>query len=262
MRIVFLGTSHGSHTHSRYNSSTLLETNGSHYLVDCGEPAAGTLVRSGIGLERLRALFITHLHADHVGGLAQLTNMLVKRGDPSRVIQYCLPEEGLAGIVQYLHTLYLDLTGPGNQVRLLPVRPGLIYRDEEMAVSAFHSAHLSGSFAEPRVGPEPRSRQSFSYLMVAEGKRVAFTGDLSGALRGHALDHLGEEPLDLLVMEMTHIKPPDILPVVARMPVRQVAFYHIHDPWHDEGEATLRQYCDEHLSCPYLIAHDGDELVL
>ncbi len=63
-------------------------------------------------------------------------------------------------------------------------------------------------------------------------------------------------------MEMTHIKPEDILPVVGRMQVRQVALYHIHDPWHGKGEATLRQYCEQHLSCPCVIAHDGDELVL
>ena len=98
MRLTFLGTSHGSHTYSRTNSSTLLEVNDSHYLIDCGEPATGTLVSSGIGLDRLRALFVTHLHADHVGGLAQLTNMLVKQGEPSRVVTYCLPEEGLTGV--------------------------------------------------------------------------------------------------------------------------------------------------------------------
>lgn len=259
---MFLGTSHGSHTTSRYNSSTLLETDGSHYLIDCGEPATGTLVRAGIGLERLRALFVTHLHADHVGGLAQLTNMLVKRSQPPQVVHYCLPEEGLAGIAQYLHTLYLELARGAVQVQLRPVRPGPVYADEHVAVGAVFSAHLTGSFEAPKLGPEPRSGQSFSYVMALEGKRIAFTGDVSGALRGHALDHLRNEPLDLLVMEMTHIKPEDILPAVGQMPVRQVAFYHIHDPWHGEGEATLRAYCDQHLSCPYMIAHDGDELVL
>lgn len=262
MRILFLGTSHGSHTHSRYNSSTLLEVGDSHYLIDCGEPATGTLVRSGVGLERLRALFVTHLHADHVGGLAQLTNMLVKRGDPSQVIQYFLPEEGLAGIEQYLHTLYLNLSGTGRHVRLNPVRPGPVYGDEQISVSALYSAHLSGSFEAPKLGPGPRSRQSFSYLVEAEGKRIAFTGDVSGALRERALDHLRDQPLDLLVMEMTHIRPEDILPVVGGMQVKQVALYHIHDPWHDEGEATLSGLCSRHLSCPFMIAHDGDELML
>jgi ribonuclease BN (tRNA processing enzyme) len=262
MRIVFLGTSHGSHTYSRYNSSTLLEVNGSHYLIDCGEPATGTLVRSGIGLERLRALFVTHLHADHVGGLAQLTNMLVKRSQPPQLVQYCLPEEGLTGIEHYLHTLYLNLDGGRIRVHLRPVRPGPVYEDEEIAVSALYSAHLSDSFEEPKLGPKHCSGQSFSYLMQVEGKRVAFSGDLSGALRDRALDHLRDEPLDLLVMEMTHVKPQDVLPIVARMQVQQVVLYHIHDPWHGEGEARLRKHCDQHLSCPCLIAHDADELVL
>lgn len=262
MHLRFLGTSHGSHTYCRYNSSTLLEVGDNHYLIDCGEPVTGTLVRAGIGLERLRALFVTHLHADHVGGLAQLTNMLVKRREPPQEIYYCLPEEGLGSLAQYLQALYLNLERGAIRVQLCPVQPGPVYQDEALTVNAVFSAHLTGSFADFKPGGEPGSRQSFSYLMAAEGKRLAFTGDLSGALRAQALDHLRAEPLDLLVMEMTHLQPQDLLPVVGTMAVKQVAFYHIHDPWHGEGEAALREHCDRYLPCPYLIAHDGDTLTV
>lgn len=266
MRITFLGTSHGNHTYCRYNSSTLLQVGDRDYLIDCGEPVAGTLVRSGIGFSQLQALFVTHLHSDHVGGLAALTNMLPKLGGRDGEVYFYLPEEGLQTIAAYLKTLYLSPEERQPRMLLQPVRPGLVHEDEALRVTAVLNAHLAGAVDQIKLGPQPNGGQSFSYLMEAEGKRIAFSGDLCGALRGHALDHLlgalAEQPLDLLVMEMTHFQPQDILPVVAQMPVGGLALYHLHDPWHGAGEADLKRLCDEYLPFPYTVAHDGDSLEL
>jgi ribonuclease BN (tRNA processing enzyme) len=124
MRLDFLGTSHGSHTYCRYNSATLLEVADFHHVMDCGEPVTGTLVRPGTGLRRLRAVFVTHLHAAYVGGLAQLTNMLLKDGDGKQEPGCFLPAEGVANLEVYLRTLYLNLDGPLTRARLRPVQPG------------------------------------------------------------------------------------------------------------------------------------------
>lgn len=262
MRLHFLGTSHGNHTYCRYNSSTLLQVGEADYLIDCGEPAAGTLVRSGLGFSRLQALFVTHLHSDHVGGLAALVNMLPKVGARDGEVGLYVPEEGLQGLEEYLHTLYLRPEQRRPRMCLRPVRPGAVYDDGRLQVRAVLSAHLAGSLDDIRLGPEPCGGQAFSYVMEAEGKRLAFSGDICGGLRGQAMDHLAGETLDLLVMEMTHIQPEDILPAVALMRPGQVVFYHIHDPWHGEGEAHLRGLCDRLLDCPYRVAHDGDTLEL
>ncbi|MEN6642263.1 MAG: MBL fold metallo-hydrolase [Armatimonadia bacterium] len=261
MRITFLGTSHGNHTYERYNSSTLLSVGDSDYLIDCGEPVAGTLVRSGIGFERLRALFVTHMHADHVGGLSELINMSRKVGPPGQLTCY-LPEEGVAATEAYLSAIYLSQQANPRRAPLQPVRPGPVYKDDNIGVTAAVSAHLAGSFDGVRLGPEPNGKQAFSYLVEAEGKRLAFSGDICGPMKGHAMDHLAEEQLDLLVMEMTHFQPQDILPVIGQRPVGQLALYHIHDPWHGDGEQDLRDLCDKYLPFPYMVAHDGDMLEL
>lgn len=261
MRITFLGTSHGNHTYSRYNSSTLLQVREADYLIDCGEPVAGTLVRREIGFERLHALFVTHMHADHLGGLSELLNMERKQGTPGQFVCY-LPEEGLAATEAYLSAIYLSPDRSPARAPLRPVCPGLVHEDENLRVTAVISAHLAGSFDGVRLGPEPNGMQAFSYIIEAEGKRIAFSGDICGGLKGHAMDHLANERLDLLVMEMTHFQPQDILPVIARRQIGQLALYHLHDPWHGEGEQDLRALCDKYLPYPHMIAHDGDMLEL
>ena len=262
MRIVFLGTSHGLHTSSRYNTATLLEVGETHYLIDCGEPVAGTLTRLGIGTSRLRALFVTHLHGDHMGGLTQLTNTLALRPGPGQLVTYYLPAEGVANLTLYLKTIYLEPETAETPVALRPVKSGDFYEDGLIKVRAVHNAHLTGSFEKMDLGEAPNSGQSYSYVIEGEGKRLAFSGDICGPLKDHALDHLVNEELDLLVMEMTHVQPTGILPVVGGMRIGQVALNHIHDPWEGEGEAALAAHCEKYLSCPFTIAHDGEELVL
>ena len=78
MKITFLGTSHGVPLASRYCSSTLVECGDNAYLIDGGAPVADLLIRYGIPYEKLRGVFVTHMHSDHTFGLLHLCSWLCK----------------------------------------------------------------------------------------------------------------------------------------------------------------------------------------
>lgn len=67
LEIVLLGTFGGPPIQpDRTGISTALVVDGHTYLVDCGRAAATQYVKSGLRLSDLEAIFLTHLHADHI----------------------------------------------------------------------------------------------------------------------------------------------------------------------------------------------------
>jgi len=81
MRLVFLGTSSGTPSRERNVSSVaLLLDDGSLLLFDCGEGTQHQLLRAPVRSGSIDAIFITHLHGDHVYGLPGLLATLSMNG--------------------------------------------------------------------------------------------------------------------------------------------------------------------------------------
>jgi len=89
-RVITLGTAggprwwNGPDGRPRSGISTAVLVGDAVYLVDCGQGAGRQLKNAGIDMDRLRGVFLTHLHSDHVVDLAPLLLFSqFERKDPS-----------------------------------------------------------------------------------------------------------------------------------------------------------------------------------
>jgi ribonuclease Z len=105
MRIIFLGTSSARPTLYRNVSSLLLQLPGENWLFDCGEGTQQQMLKLGYGPSlRIRRIFITHLHGDHVYGLpGMLCGIAASQSDAE-----CPPPPteiyGPSGLRQWIHS--------------------------------------------------------------------------------------------------------------------------------------------------------------
>ena len=72
MQLTLLGTGCPSVDHKRFGPANLVSTNKSSILVDCGSGVTQRLKEAKVSSADIDALFLTHLHSDHIVDLYQL----------------------------------------------------------------------------------------------------------------------------------------------------------------------------------------------
>lgn len=251
MKITTLGTSHGNHTYCRFNSSTLLEVGENAYLIDAGVPVDALLTRRRTDFNSIKGIFITHMHGDHAAGLPNMIKYIEKFAKEGRdTASFFLPEEeAIEPLSAWCRALHL--TCPSPLFTLNATHSGPVYEDENISVIAHRTKHL------PMSGID---RPSFGYQVKCEGKNILFTGDLDRWFSDFPEVALKEE-FDMIFCEATHYPPEKAVPVLMQTKTKALTFYHIHDPWHGDGEQKLLDYYRE-LPFPVKVAHDGDEFEL
>ncbi|MDE6374895.1 MAG: ribonuclease Z [Alistipes sp.] len=74
--VTILGSASAKPTATRHPSAQAVNVHEQYYLVDAGEGVQQQIIRTGINPLKLRAVFISHLHGDHVYGLFPLLSTL------------------------------------------------------------------------------------------------------------------------------------------------------------------------------------------
>lgn len=83
VRLVMLGTMAGPMaTADRAQPSTLLQWSGGAILVDAGDGVVDQMAKARIDPVKVRTIVLTHIHADHVGGLFALLARRYQLMDP------------------------------------------------------------------------------------------------------------------------------------------------------------------------------------
>lgn len=245
MRITFLGTSHGVPEPHRRCSSAMITLgsgeNARRYFIDMGLNVIDELRTRHLPIDSVKAVFITHMHGDHVDGLvpfADLCSWYFK----TVCATIFLPElECIEPLKGWLHALDVQLR---EELRLEPVAEGVIYDDGFLKVTAARTQHC---------------RTSYSYLLEAEGKRVLFSGDLSREPANDFPVHFAkDEPLDLAVCECAHFEATKYLPVFEACHFRSLVFNH----YVNKHIGSIFEVSKALNPLPVTLATDGMEIEL
>jgi ribonuclease Z len=171
-RVTLLGTGGPAPRIERFGPSTLVQAGDKLFLFDCGRGAAQRLFQLG-KLREVNALFLTHLHSDHVVGIPDLwlTGWFEKR---STALQIWGPT-GTQDMASHLRQAYKfdiqirsgapeHLPASGVPVTANDITEGTVYDDGAVKIEAFNVDH----------GPV---KPALGYTIHYGGRSVVVSGD-------------------------------------------------------------------------------------
>ena len=212
MKIYTLGTSHGAAEKGRACTSTLLESGGNLYLIDCGGSVEAAMTDLGFSFANLRAVFVTHMHEDHAGALSAVVKRVwgYTKGEGRALV--CLPEQNgidaFCAWMQALHASNMD------RISFQCVTPGRFYDDGVIAVHAIPTRHLGDSFP------------SYAYKIECEGKTVLFSGDVRGDYSDFPKE-AWEADFDCIISELTHFTFANVCEAMKKFRTKKLIFNHV-----------------------------------
>jgi len=158
MQVIFLGTSSAVPTVRRNTVSIVVKTSEGQLMFDCGEGTQRQMLYAGLNPMKLKAIFITHMHFDHIMGLIGLlmTMELLKRKEPLTIVG---PEDLKKMLEFFERELYMNLN---YELKYIHAEPGTVFELGEVQVQAERAIH---------------STESYSYKVIQGKKKRKFNVD-------------------------------------------------------------------------------------
>jgi len=236
---------------SRFCSSFFFQTENCNFLLDCGEGTSFSLLKYKVDPELIDAVFISHAHADHLGGLFLMIQMmhLLKRRIP---LEIYLPEETVRVIEICLDAFYLFPDKISFPLNLQPVADNFKFEREGLTIQAYSNRHLTGNQETVKTKKLPNRMQSFCYGLKLDSKKIVYSGDVetSDDLIGFI------DEADLLITECFHPKLEALISLIREKRVKSTLFTHIPAEMEGREKQILTQAHKMGLENPRL-AHDG-----
>lgn len=183
IRVVMLGTSGSSPTKTRSLPGVAIIYDGDTFLFDCGEGTQIQMLKYAVNSSKLKAIFISHAHGDHVIGIAGLVRTLAlnRRTEPLTIF---VPK-GYENIIKAL--IVFDRAMIGYKILIKGIQAGEVYTGKGHSISAFPLKHSVKCY-----GYVFRENDKKRFI-VEKAKKLGIKGEMFSVLQAKGKLKIGKK---------------------------------------------------------------------
>ena len=259
LRIVLAGTSGPLPVRDRAKPCIAIQAGGALYLVDAGPESTENLMTWRLPLAAARAVFLTHLHSDHIGDLGEfnMQSWVQGRDHPLALIGPSGVEKAARGfnlayendhLFRQAHHAHGGFDFPIAAGRLAPrivrvpkgASTALALKDGDLTVTAIRVSHdpVSPAFGyrfdyrgrSVSISGDTRKHPDFAAasrgvdVMLHEAQNEAMTRQLSQALKGMGNARTSSMMADTLTYHTTPVEAADLARAAG---AKRLVLYHL-----------------------------------
>ena len=143
--LTTLGSASALPTCDRYPSAHVINIRGRLFLIDCGEGCQIQLRRAGVSFLKIEAIFVTHLHGDHIFGIYGLLSTMSLMGRTAPLTIYA--PFMFSSILSHFNDMFADgVKFEINHVVLSGKGERLIYSNKNFEIYSFGLNHRIDTF--------------------------------------------------------------------------------------------------------------------
>ncbi len=166
MRLTFLGSGDAFGSGGRFNTCFYVEADGTNFLVDCGASSLIAMKQCGVDPNAVDTILVTHLYADHFGGLPYLLLDAQFNAKRTRPLTVAGPPGLRARLPEAMEVMF-----PGSSKTV----PKFALTVVELAART--PAQVNGLGVTPYEVNNDGLAPFFAYRVEVDGKVLAYSGD-------------------------------------------------------------------------------------
>lgn len=253
-RLRCFGVGDGWPGSNRRHASFHYHIGNTRLALDCGDGLSAGFTAAGLGASDVDHLLISHMHSDHVGGFSLFIQGLWL-GKRKRALHVHAPAGAIPALQVWLEATLLPPALIGFPIEWHPLVAGQPFACGGCTVTAFPTTHLDGlrrRFASQSPGT---CYEAFSFLIESGALRIAHSADIGQV---GDLEPLLTASLDLLVCELSHVSPNDLLRRLRDASLRKVVWIHLAQRWWNSRTQMKAKITEALGTGRARIAKDGD----
>ncbi|MDO9220917.1 MAG: MBL fold metallo-hydrolase [Hydrogenophaga sp.] len=168
MQLTFIGSGDAFGSGGRLNTCFHVTGDSVNFLIDCGASSLIGLKAKQVALREIQAIFVTHFHADHFGGIPFFiidAQLFSKRTEPLTIV-------GPPGLRSW-YERFMETSFPGSSRTQHKFTLSLVEMEAGQQAMTFAGVTVK-PFQACHGNP---GGPFFSYRLEAEGCVIAYTGD-------------------------------------------------------------------------------------